>query len=375
MKLIKLLLGALIFVPISVNAEDSSYAISGKLDALYGYSDVANPYEKLDKNNNQVNIGYISSGIEHEFNDEYSVGISLNLMAATDKEIQNFNNGNWGKEIYATLNSPYGQIIGGETYNIAALLQVSAPNFGPLGVNNSEIVDFISNPNWYRRDKKYASFKTLNSTTMNTDGVAPKISYLSPQIYNTNIGFSYIPDSYNRRGLENRFADYAEDDAYVVALYNEVDWGIFEMTTALGYGVYHDNDKDYSAGISLKRGNWSIGSGYRRTYVDGGDNPVNEENRSEKMPELFDNYREGQAWNVGVGYQFGPYKGSLSYFEAKADNTDNKDQIVMMANDFQLNKWLNIYAVAAHVKFKGENSDIYNNNKGYAFVTGLGLNF
>lgn len=375
MKLSRLYLLFSLLAVSNAAAGELTYNISGYADALYGYSDVSSRYEKFDKNNNQVNLGYLSSSAEYDFNEDYRGGIYLNLMGGTDKEIQNYNNGNWGKEIYASLNTPFGQFVGGETYNVATLFQLSAPSFGPLKINNSEIVDFISNPNWYRRDKKYASFKTLNSTAMNTDGVAPKISYISPEFYKTTFGFSYIPDTYNRRGLENRFADYARKDAYVAGLFNEQDFGAFQVATSLGYGIYHKNDQEFTAAMSVNRGNWTVGGGFRRTYVDGGDYAIAKENLSPRMPAWFDNYREGKAWNAGIGYQFGPYKGSLSYFEATADNTDNRDRVVMFSNDYQVNKWLNIYAIAAHVDFRGENWEVQNNNKGYAFVTGLGLNF
>ena len=74
--------------------------------------------------------------------------------------------------------------------NVAYMHGESAPNFGPLNVNNSNVVDFIKNPNWKRR-KKITSFRTLNSTYINTDGDAAKISYLTPEFYNTVIGFYY----------------------------------------------------------------------------------------------------------------------------------------------------------------------------------------
>ena len=84
--------------------------------------------------------------------------------------------------------------------------------------NNRDVVNFISNPNWVR-DGKVTKFATLDSTAIDTDGVAPKISYISPEFYNTYLGLSYVPDAYNRAGLISRYASYKEDGGHVAALY------------------------------------------------------------------------------------------------------------------------------------------------------------
>ena len=359
----------------TASAGEIRYDVSGDARMLYGYSDVGSRYESLDKNNNFPAEGALYFSAEKDFSNGYATGIYLDIMAASDKEVQNFNNGSWGKQIFASLSTPYGQWSLGETFNAAVQLAVGAPDVGPLGVNNSDIVNFIINPNWYRRNSGGTSFKTLNSTNLNTDGVAPKISYFSPEFYGTVIGASYVPDTDNRRGLVNRFACYARYDAYVLAAANEADLGFANLSTSVAYGIYHKTDKEFSAGASLQRGNWILGGSWRKTWVEGNDYRITNRSTNPKTPDLFDNYREGKAWNIGIGYRFGPLKSALTYFEAKADNTDNKDKILMFSNDIQINKYLNIYAVAAHVNFKGENDSLYNNNKGYAFIAGLGVNF
>ncbi len=374
MKIWKLFLLPVIWTS-TASAGEIRYDVSGDARMLYGYSDVGSRYESLDKNNNFPAEGALYFSAEKDFSNGYATGIYLDIMAASDKEVQNFNNGSWGKQIFASLSTPYGQWSLGETFNAAVQLAVGAPDVGPLGVNNSDIVNFILNPNWYRRNSGGTSFKTLNSTNLNTDGVAPKISYFSPEFYGTVIGASYVPDTDNRRGLVNRFARYARDDAYVLAAANETDIGFANLSTSVAYGIYHKTDKEFSAGASLQRGNWILGGSWRKTWVEGNDYRITNRSTNPKTPDLFDNYREGKAWNIGIGYRFGPLKSALTYFEAKADNTDNKDKILMFSNDIQINKYLNIYAVAAHVNFKGENDSLYNNNKGYAFIAGLGVNF
>lgn len=356
-------------------AADWTYDVGGQAYSLYGYADLDKNDVLAKSENHFENIGFLNASVTYSFNDDYSISWFLDVMGATDKEIQNFNNGSWGKQISADLNTPFGTLSVGEIWNAAYNLSVSAPQVGPLYLNNSEIVDFISNPNWFRRNKKYTSFKTLNSTDINTDGTALKAAYYTPEFYNTVLGFSYTPDTQNRRGLVNNQAKYARDDAYNFGLANNFDCGAFNIQSSLGYGIFHKNDKEFSAGINLSYGNWDLGGAFRKTYVEGSDFAITSNFVSDKIPALFDNYREGKAWNVGIGYKFGPLKTSLGYFEAQADNTSNQDEIVLWSNDFQVNKYLNLYASAAHVNFKGDSNLAEDNRKGYAFVAGVGFQF
>lgn len=370
---ILVLLGAL-FATTSALAGEWNFEAGGNADALYGYSDVESRYESLDQNNSTPSEVNVNLSAEYSFNEEYKTGLYLDLMAGGDKQVKNFNQGAWGEEAYGVFDSPYGRIMLGQTYNVAYQFGVGAPSVGPLGVNNSRIVDFITNPNW-ERDSKSASFRTLNSTDINTDGTAPKVTYITPEFYNTMLGFTYVPDSYSRSGLINKYADYDNKDAYILGLYNSFEIYGVDVAASLGYGEFLDDDKELSAGLSLSRGGWTLGGSYRRTYVDGGDYPLNVVSNQERTPDLFDSYREGYAWNVGISYEIGPYQVGLSYFNAKADHSDNEDKIVQLSNSYQINKYVDVYLIAAHVDYRGSSKNIYDNNKGYAFVSGIGINF
>ena len=120
MKFYKYFIFSLAFIPGTALSGETSYTINGGTDLLYGYSDVSTRYERLDKNNNYVGNVHVNAAVEHDFNEEYSGGIYIDLMAGSGMEIQNYTFGSWGKEIYGVLNTPYGQITGGETLNAAA---------------------------------------------------------------------------------------------------------------------------------------------------------------------------------------------------------------------------------------------------------------
>ncbi len=357
--------------PFAAQAGEWELDVSGNARGLYGYSDVSARFEKQNRNNHGVGIGELSASAVYVFDDDdYSLGFYLDLMGGVDRELQNYNQGRWGEEVYVIADSPYGRVLLGQTYNVAAQFHEGAPAVGALA-DNSDVVDFIRNPNW-QRNSHGTRFATLNSTYINTDGVAPKVSYVTPEFYGTAAGFSYVPDAYNRRGLINSHASYACKDGWIGSVYTVQEFAGLNLDASAAAARFHDNDTEFSASLHLSYGNWSLGGGWRKTYIDGRDKQRSADIR---LPELFDNYREGQAWDAGVGYEIGPFKTALSYFEAKAERTANRDKVWTFSNQYQLNRYAKVYLAAAHVDFEGDNAMVADNNQGWAFVGGVGFNF
>lgn len=356
-----------LIIAFSAAAEETKYTYSAEWDSFYGYTFPNHRYKHRDKRQFFVNTLLLDFGAEKDFNDDYSLGVYADLTAAANKRQRDYSNGLWGHEIYGIFDNPYGRLMLGETYNTAAQFHVGAPHVGKF-----DTVDFLANPNWVK-EKHQTAFRTLNSTTMNTDGTAPKISYILPEYNNLTVGISYIPETYSRTGLVNRDARYADKEAYTAAVYYTADLGFAEMETSAGYGIYNQDDRDISAGLSLYRAGWTVGGSWRKTYVDGGDYPIRQKPLNPRLPELFDNYREGHAWDLGIGYEFGPLKTALSYFESKAKNTDNRDKIWQWSNEYQYNKHLSIFLAGVKAEFTGQSKEL--SNKGYAAITGFSVKF
>jgi len=354
------------------HANSLEYTYSGSWSSFYGYSFPDNKYKHRDKRQFFVNTFNLNLGADKSFNDDYSLGLYADLMLGIDKRQYDYSNGLWGHELYTIFDNPLGRIMLGETYSVASQFHISAPSVGTFNVNNSDIVNFIANPNWLK-DKHHTSYRTLNSTAINTDGTAVKISYIAPEYNNITLGFSYVPDAYSRTGLINRDARYADDRAYIGSVYYHTDLGFAEMESSLGYGIFNQDDKDFSVGLSFYRAGWTIGGSFRKTYVDGNDYSITNNSNNPRLPNLFDNYREGKAWNLGVGYEIGPYEVALSYFESQADNSDNKDKITLLSNAYQINKNFSIYLAGAYAEFDGV--DYEQSNEGYSIISGFNLSF
>ena len=362
----------LLIMPDQVNATGVKYQVTGEWNAFYGYNFPDNKFKHKDKRQLFLNLFEVNLSAEKEFNDEYSLGVYADLTASTNKRQYNYSNGLWGHEVYAIFDNPMGRIMLGETYNVASQFHVGAPKAGKFGVNDSDIINFISNPNWLK-EKHHTAYRTLNSTEINTDGTAAKFSYISPEFYNLTLGLSYVPDTYSRTGLINRDARYADNDGYIAAAYYYNDFDFAEMESSLGYAVFNKDDKEVSLGVNFYRAGWTIGGSYRKTYIDGNDYPVTVNSINPRIPDLFDNYREGQSWDVGVGYEIGPYKVAVSYFESKSDNTNNKEKIWLLSNEYQINKHVSLYLAGGKVDFDGINTE--QSNKGYSVISGFSLSF
>lgn len=361
----------LLFLTFALPAQAGEWAfdVSGDARGAYGYSDVSERFEKKDDNNHAVGDAEINFSAVYD-NDDYSLSINLDTMIGIDKELQDYNQGRWGEEAYIIADTPYGTFQSGQMYNVDYQFYDGAPRVGILR-NNSDMVNFIRNPNW-KRNNKETKFSTLNTAYINTDGVALKANYITPEFLGTRAGITYVPDSYNRRGLINKHADYAKDDGWIGAVYTEQDLGWLDMNASFGYAQFHKDDKEFSASLKLSRGNWSLGGGWRKTYIDGKNSQISS---NWHLPEFFDGYREGEAYEIGIGYEIGPFQSALSYFDSKANDARNHDRVWMLSNQYQIHKNILLYAAAAHVDFAGSTNNIDDNNRGWAFVGGVGLTF
>lgn len=357
------LLSCAIITPAYSESFEADYRIG--LNNYYGYTDYSKPYNKFRKQNNLNASLNLSGYVSYNFDNDYTASLIGHFMADSAKEVENYNQGVWGEEVFSLFETPMGDFSLGQNKNVAYEFAVGAPNVGAYRTNNSDIVNFITNPNWYEKGSKM-SYKTLNSTYINTDGSSAKISYITPEFSGIKLGATYVPETYSRSGLVSKAADYKNKSAYILGAYGSWDlWG-YDIETSLGFADYDKNDNEYSGGISIYRKGWTFGASYRKTEVSKNDYALDKAN-------LYDAYREGRAYNVGLSYEFGPITSGLSYFDSKADNSTNHDKIISFSNSFQYNKYVTLSATVAHLRSEGENAKAENNSKGYAFVLGVEL--
>lgn len=362
---------SLVFIGYDAYAGEFVYDYSAVADAFYGYSDYSKNKDNHQKHNNTPVNSELYSSAGYEFNNGDSFMINFDAQIAGDKKIKDYNHGNWGENIYGVYASKYGELSIGQIYNAAYQLAVGAPSIGYFRTNNSPITDFLISTNWVR-DRKVTAYRTLNSTYLNTDGDAFKFAYTTPEFYGTKAAFSYTPDSYSKSGLLSKQSAYEHKSSYAAGLYNSHDFKYFMIESSLGYAFNHKNNQEVSAGLSLYRKGWTLGGSYRKTFTSSHDFALNKSKEAD-FPYFYDGYRRGRAYNVGLGYEIGPFKTGLTYFNAKADKTENEDHIVTFANRYAFYKNTAVYLAVAFAEYKGEKGKV-KNNRGTAAICGLEFN-
>ncbi|MBR5154773.1 MAG: porin [Alphaproteobacteria bacterium] len=342
----------------SAQGWETDYALS--LSSYYGYTHYSTPKPTPYKTNNLNATLNAYAKLSYNFNYDYIASIIGYAMIDSAKEIENYNQGNWGEEFFTHIETPFGELSLGQDYNVAYNFAVGAPNIGSYRTNNSDITNFITNPNWYYK-KGNSSFKTLNSTYINTDGASAKINYITPEFFNTKLGITYIPKTYSRSGLVSRDAQYKDKEAYVLGAYNSFYIKDYEIETSLGYADFTNNDKEYSLGFSVYRKGWTLGASYRKTKAENSNYQINKDT-------YFDAYRSGQAYNLGLSYAIGPITTGVSYFNSKSDEFDIENDIISFSNSYEYNKNTTFSFTIAHLNSKDKIT-----TKGYAFVLGMEL--
>lgn len=145
-----LLLGLLL--PLSAHA-DWDYEISGSATGLYGYSDLEKRFRADERHSQGTGDFHLNTAVIYTYNDDYGASLNADFMGGIDHNLKNYSQGSWGEEIYGIFDAPAGRLMLGQTANVGAQFHQGAPMVGPLGLNDSRIVDFIANPNWTRTKK------------------------------------------------------------------------------------------------------------------------------------------------------------------------------------------------------------------------------
>ena len=289
---------------------------------------------------------------------------------------KDYNDGDWRFYPYALAENPkYGKFTVGHTYNAAFQLHQGAQEITWIGIQDSNLPYWLTSANWVN-GLKTVKFATPKSTNIMDDGRSFKFSYFTPMIGNTKFGFSYAPDNASRRGMVSRYTSYQKkEDGYTAAMQNKWNPGFGDLYTSVAYGLFNRSDNEWAFGVRWVVDKFNVSTSYKNAYIDGDKNPISTTARSPHLPAYFDNYREGEAWDFSVGYDFGRFKTNFAYLHSEAKNTRNRDDIFIQANRYSLNEYFELFWVNAYSNSKGVDRNSDNNNKGYAVITGIALKY
>ncbi len=371
-----LLMGTFLALPSSALADNWKFLQSGLAGIYYGIM------EDRDKNNienlpnravfradGKLNAFYHSA-------DDARLGVHADYTIIYRQHYPDYSEGDWRFYPYLLAEKKaYGRATIGYSYSAAYQLHQGAGKISWIGVQDSNLTYFLSGTNWSNGRKK-VKFATPKSTNILGDGRALKFSYFLPEIGNTQLGFSYTPDNANRRGMINRYASYkTTEDGYTAGMKNKWDLPIGTAYTSVTHGMFNRTDKEWAFGARWEIDKFYISASYKKAYIDGRRNPIATTEINEHLPAYFDNYREGQAWDFSIGYDFGRFKTHLAYLHTEATNTRNRDDLFVQENRYALNKYFELFLINGYINSKGLTRHSDNNNKGYTIITGLAVKY
>lgn len=312
----------------------------------------------------------------YKFENQTRLGVHADYTLVFRQHDKDYNDGDWRFYPYALAENPkYGKFTVGHTYNAAFQLHQGAQEITWIGIQDSNLPYWLTSANWVN-GLKTVKFATPKSTNIMDDGRSFKFSYFTPMIGNTKFGFSYAPDNANRRGMVSRYARYEKtEDGYTAAMQSRWKLGSGDLYTSAAYGLFNRTDNEWAFGARWVAGKFNVSVSYKNAYVKGDKNPISTKAVNAYLPAYFDNYREGQAWDFSVGYDFGRFKTNLAYLHAEADNTRNRDDLFVQTNRYALNKYFELFLTNGYINSKGNDRRSDDNNKGYAVITGLALKY
>lgn len=312
----------------------------------------------------------------YKFENQTRLGVHADYTLVFRQHDKDYNDGDWRFYPYALAENPkYGKFTVGHTYNAAFQLHQGAQEITWIGIQDSNLPYWLTSANWVN-GLKTVKFATPKSTNIMDDGRSFKFSYFTPMIGNTKFGFSYAPDNASRRGMVSRYTSYQKkEDGYTAAMQNKWNPGLGDLYTSVAYGLFNRTDNEWAFGVRWVVDKFNVSTSYKNAYIDGDKNPISTTARSPHLPAYLDNYREGEAWDFSVGYDFGRFKTNFAYLHSEAKNTRNRDDIFIQANRYSLNEYFELFWVNAYSNSKGVDRNSDNNNKGYAVITGIALKY
>jgi len=322
------------------------------------------------------------------------VGTVMQLEAGTgDEENVNNDNSTIFDDVYVYGDTAYGRVIAGSTGNVDKMLHVSAIDVGPLDIQASDIGNLIVNRTATTAKVLATNTVTsLDTTYINLDQDANKISYISPTYYGFTAGVTYVPSTSNLQGSDNSVAKGSLDRGYIATLAYSTVYENVGINATAGYGYFTNvdyftapttanisTDQDhYSLGLQLTYQGFTIGSGYKKVEDD-----LNADPSAVGIAGVGDTPEaDGSVWNLGVAYEEGPYGVSVAYMESNvesstagvANNVNDEVKTWLVSGKYNLGAGVDTFATIGHRKYDSETVGD-EANKGWVAVAGIGLTF
>ena len=392
-------------------AEPISLSLGGYMNWYVGYADNDSNYlESLGANGEVNSVDVMGNGEVHFAGDTtldngIKVGVQIELEGGTDAASDT----DGIDESYITVDTTYGRLIVGSNDNVAYQMHVAAKDVGRLGVQESELSQLILAPDAVSR---------LNSTSINTDSDATKITYVAPTYYGVTLGASWIPgtsavDGEDTSIRQNDSAGNGFEEGYAFgAMYSDEFQGI-GVNLSAGYANFNvggeERRDEQSYGANFTYMGFTLGGAYRHVndpQFDDLDPATGISGRGAVAPltkgvptssfNVGTGNDDGYAWDLGVAYEAGPYGVSVAYMKscvegdqavgvdgsaaraAHLNNGEDEVELWLVSGKYNLGAGVDTFASFGHMNYDdeiGNTAAVVRDNDGWALVAGLALTF
>ncbi len=267
----------------------------------------------------------VTSDSEIHFNGRTTLdnGITIGLRVELEANTQT---GDQIDESYLIIDSKFGRAEIGTLNNVHYRMYIGAPEALGRGfvVNDPEF--FANFFNSTRSSTSDSTFGVVASRFFDNDG--EKINLYTPRIQGFQLGFTYVPDS-----SQDQQAPVPASIAYtrgIAVAGNFVrSFGPLDVSAYAGYfgwqgpqatfdGTPAPDPKHYSFGGKLGFAGFEVGGGYGkirngRTGSSGTNAPSAAGTANRRV--------DGEAWELGAQYTFGPATVSLDYFNGRNNSS------------------------------------------------------
>lgn len=281
---------------------------------------------------------------------------------------------------YFMWDNKAGRFIVGNSKNVSNMMAVTAPDAGTLGIQDTYATNLIALP---------YGFAVNPATYSIVDNDTAKVSYISPEMGGLQLGATVMPSD---AGLSSGDAFYVSEEtrlkfgANIAALYTK-DFGKTVLSVSANYAyakptfkgmsysgtdVEEKNVHQYGGGISIQRGNLTVGGS------------VNVVNTSDEIGRHFyiggRNLAKGVSWDFGVGYNFGPLETSISMIQSRANSFFEKGKkdvytLGLLAVRYHITKGLSVYGEGGYINFNSARQDDDYSNDSPLFTMGVTVRF
>ena len=375
------LLAAGLFTAAAEAATPLKLTVGGYLNAFMGYTDLSG--KDIGAPVNKFAVGTDGQLV---FSAETKLDNGMKFGAVAEINISNLQQNGWLGDVFAYAETKYGKMEMGATDNAAVKMHHGVMDASHVwGTDKSKLVNWLGFADYMRvnfaeitEDLGIPGFENaffIDSTAINIDGNAQKVSYFSPKFYGFQLGATYTPGAdyatlfEGGNGAMNSTVVAANRDfnrVYVVSAAYDGKMGPVTLGADIAYGntksvgLKHINE--YAAGLDIGFSGFSVGAGYK--IRDFGAKDV----------------KNSQAFDVGVGYENGPYAISASWFMSKAGKIAGikapKLDIYQVSGSYKLGAGVNAFATFGYVDLNNKDfKEVVADQDAWTVVTGLALTF